>query len=333
MNEIFFTIVIPTYNPRNFLPRILDSISHNNCTDKIEVILSDDCSTEVFDDIVAEYSSKLIIRNIINDKHYGFPRTGRQNGADAAQGIWITFADQDDYFIDGSFDKLYDFIRSANAKNYVTTDLIEERPAYNDRVLHDSGKGWTHGKLYEKAFLNKYNIEYDNVDYCEDINFNNIVGCTLIGEEMTFNYFNEPIYVWARRENSLSDADYFIKSFPDYIKGTLGVILDFVKKYRDNEKVFCQFVIRFITTMYHMFFYLQSPFFDQHKKEMLDAIYTIQPIYDDFKEAAKINSYEIIRLTSTDLLREYQETRNDDFMQIPFIEQMTFKDWMLTFFN
>jgi glycosyltransferase involved in cell wall biosynthesis len=49
---MFFSIIVPTYNPRKFLPKLLDSIATNKILDDIEIILSDDLSTEPFDDIV-----------------------------------------------------------------------------------------------------------------------------------------------------------------------------------------------------------------------------------------------------------------------------------------
>ena len=57
-NNIFFSIIIPTYNPRKFIQRLLTSITHNECLDKIEVIISDDCSTDSTRDILNEYVNK-----------------------------------------------------------------------------------------------------------------------------------------------------------------------------------------------------------------------------------------------------------------------------------
>ena len=64
----FFSVIIPTYNPKEFLPRLLESIKHNDCLDKIEVIISDDCSTEPFDDVLEKFPE--IHFNIISFNSY-----------------------------------------------------------------------------------------------------------------------------------------------------------------------------------------------------------------------------------------------------------------------
>ena len=89
---MFFSVIIPTYNPDDKIVVLLNSIIANQCKDEIEVILADDCSTIDLNNIIEIYP-ELNIKIIVNQKHAGFPRMGRQNGLDAAQGEWITFAD------------------------------------------------------------------------------------------------------------------------------------------------------------------------------------------------------------------------------------------------
>ena len=63
---MFFSIIIPTYNPNTCLTKLLESIDSNYCIDDIEIIISDDCSTESFDDLLTPFSH-LNIRKIVND--------------------------------------------------------------------------------------------------------------------------------------------------------------------------------------------------------------------------------------------------------------------------
>ena len=164
---MFFSVIIPSYNPRPFLQRLLDSIVHNKCINEVEIIISDDCSTEPFDDIIKNYTN-LNIRMISNEVHAGFPRNGRQHGADEAKGQWICFSDQDDYFVDNAFDKVKDFIEKNNVHNYLISNFIMEDTNNNLRTVEDGTKGWTHGKFYEKIFWDKYNMGYDKylMEYC-----------------------------------------------------------------------------------------------------------------------------------------------------------------------
>ena len=326
-NDIFFSIIIPTYNPRKFLPRLLKSITHNECLKNIEVIISDDCSTESFDDILAKFTQLNIVK-IENDKHYGFPRNGRQNGVDKARGKWFVFSDQDDYFVDRAFDKVYKFIMETNVKNVIITDFIEEIVATGKQILRKRKSGWTHGKVFEKSFWQSNDIRYDDMQYCEDINLTNIISCIMLAKHLQAYEFNEPLYVWCRRKDSLSDMEYFRKSMPDYINATLGVIIRYVEKYLRDSELIPIFNARFIVTVLHVYFYYQSKQLNDSRAGLLQAIATLQPIYTKFKELTGFTNEGIVDLINNDLMMLYNQTRDEDFHQIPFVEQITFKDWL-----
>jgi glycosyltransferase involved in cell wall biosynthesis len=63
--------------------------------DEIQVILSDDCSTESYQDIVNQYIDKLFITQTKTDYNC-CPGNTRQKGADQALGEWLIFMDHDD---------------------------------------------------------------------------------------------------------------------------------------------------------------------------------------------------------------------------------------------
>ena len=50
----FFSIVVPCYNSRETLGALLESIVLQHMNDEIEVVLSDDCSNESYQDIVEQ---------------------------------------------------------------------------------------------------------------------------------------------------------------------------------------------------------------------------------------------------------------------------------------
>ena len=270
---------------------------------------------------------------ISNEVHAGFPRNGRQHGADEAKGQWICFSDQDDYFVDNAFDKVKDFIEKNNVHNYLISNFIMEDTNNNLRTVEDGTKGWTHGKFYEKIFWDKYNMGYDNVKYCEDINLSTKMSCLLSAEHVPYSKLDEPIYVWCRRKDSLSDIEYFVNSFPDYIDATLGVIMVYLEKYKENKELCDTYQILFFQTFLHMYFYLQSPFFFGKKKIILQIALQLQPIYEKFKQMMGYSNEVILQLLSTELLGMYANVRNNDFMQIPFTEQLTFKQWLEAYFD
>ena len=93
----FFSIVVACYNPSVYLERLLKSIEKQDMNDNIEVILSDDHSTEDYQVFVEKFSDRLCIRQIQTDYNFG-PGNTREKGCTIVTGEWLTFADQDDCF-------------------------------------------------------------------------------------------------------------------------------------------------------------------------------------------------------------------------------------------
>jgi glycosyltransferase involved in cell wall biosynthesis len=329
---MFLSIIIPTYNPRNYLPALLDSISHNECANDVEVIISDDCSTEPFDDVLESYKH-LNIKCIKNDKHYGFPRTGRQNGADVAIGEWITFADQDDYFLDNGLDNIQKHIKNEGIHNFLATNFVIEFVDTKEKFICDKSKGWTHGKFYQKSFWNEHKLCYDDVQYCEDINLSVKLSCLLVAKNITTYELDEPVYVWKKREDSLSSDQYFVDSMPDYIKGTLGVIIQYLERFKYDEDKLGTFGIEFLNTLLHFYFYFQTDLLYPRKKKVLEDICLIQPIYTRFKELLGFSNEKVIEIVYTQMSSTFNKTRNEDFNQIPFIEHISFEDWIRLYFE
>jgi len=65
-------------------------------------------------------------------------------------------------------------------------------------IIRKPTKGWTHGKFYEKEFLDHYNINYDNINYNEDINLSTKIGCIITINDISSSVMEDPVYVWAR---------------------------------------------------------------------------------------------------------------------------------------
>lgn len=330
---MFFSIIIPTYNPKDYLPVLLTSIQRNNCINDIEIIISDDCSDENFDDVLTSFS-KLNIYKIQNEKHEGFPRLGRQNGVQKATGQWICFADQDDYYVDNGFDKIKNYIIDNNISNYLASDFIKHQEGTDEYIIMSGTHGWTHGKFYEKTFLDKYNLSYDDIQYCEDVNLSTKIGCVLIEENIPSNICHEPIYIWNQRGDSLSQrADYFANSMPDYITGTIGVIIDHINKFKYNNDIADKLITKFFQTLFHIYFYSQSNVLYPDKRNALRIATTLLPICERFTSITNITAKDIVDKTYTEYQDIFAEARNNDYVQIPFIEHITFENWIFTYLN
>ena len=334
-----FSVIIPTYNPRKYLYKLLDSINTNLCKDSIEVIIADDLSDEDFSDILSSYKSMLNIKVVKNKEHHGAPAYGRQNGSLIAEGDWICFADQDDWFTDHAFDEVKAFIEETGAENYIVSDFYMMDDDGNE-TLQEKAQNWTHGKFYEKKFWKDANISYNEVQYCEDIGLSVRINCELIEREAERYYFNHPTYVWYQHDDSLSNASkytekgYFFKSFPDYIKITLGTYVERYEKASLNDEVDFFYRFNISSVMMYMYFYFQGMNRRENFCPKIPKEYYIS-IYGYFLRFLKISGFNNYKnfveniYRDKEYLDEFTRARYDCVRQIPFVETETFEEWLV----
>ena len=94
MNQPFFSIIIPTYNRPERLASCLNAIALLEYSgDRFEVIVIDDGSKTLLDDVVAPFKDKINI-TLLRQKNAG-PAAARNKGAEVAQGEFLAFTDDD----------------------------------------------------------------------------------------------------------------------------------------------------------------------------------------------------------------------------------------------
>lgn len=92
-NNIFFSIIITTYNSSRYILRTIKAIERQTYKN-YEIIVVDDLSTD--NTIQLLKSKKLKI--IKNSNNFGGPGVGRNKGLKEANGDWIIFLDADDFW-------------------------------------------------------------------------------------------------------------------------------------------------------------------------------------------------------------------------------------------
>ncbi len=93
------SIIIPNYNNAIYLEHCLDSILTQTYPN-LEIIISDDCSTDTSREIIEKYAQKFSnIKPILLDTNIGVT-VNRIQAIDNATGEFITTIDSDDYYYD-----------------------------------------------------------------------------------------------------------------------------------------------------------------------------------------------------------------------------------------
>ena len=190
MNTLLLSIIIPTYNCREYIGECLDPVL-DEYQDRCEVILSDDGSTDGTGDILDIYSAEHKNIKVIKNPHRG-PSHARNVGLDLAEGEYVTFIDCDDALCPGFLGESLPLLES-RADLYIFgivreyLDSSKEIWSLKDRVYetvsHLADDYIRTGKMLIYSNCNKFYrnkiIQTGGLRFAEDRSF---------GEDRMFNY-------------------------------------------------------------------------------------------------------------------------------------------------
>jgi glycosyltransferase involved in cell wall biosynthesis len=113
------TIMIPTYNQANFIGKAVESALAQDYSN-LEVIVSDDCSTDNTYSVIQKYISDERFKYFKNDHNIGRVANYHKNLYELASGEWVLNLDGDDYFYDNDvISHLASCLLKNNDKNIV----------------------------------------------------------------------------------------------------------------------------------------------------------------------------------------------------------------------
>lgn len=123
MDRLKVSIIIPVYNSEKYLCKCLDSILSQTYSN-IQVILVDDGSNDSSPDICDKYSNKDNRVITVHQKNGGTSKA-RNTGLKMAEGDYITFADNDDYWKDNDcLEKVIHYLEQSHADLLFHTPYI-----------------------------------------------------------------------------------------------------------------------------------------------------------------------------------------------------------------
>ncbi|SKB65932.1 Glycosyl transferase family 2 [Lachnospiraceae bacterium] len=176
------SVIIPVYNVEKYLTECLESAINQDYPD-YELICVDDGSTDRSSEILDEYAEKYSNVKVIHKKNTGYGNS-MNVGIEYSSGEFIAILEPDDYISSNMFssimsvfqkNKCVDFVKSNFA--YITGEegsyeikptKIINVPGIYDRIIESDDihtlfggyiAHWT--AIYNKAFLNKYSIRFN----------------------------------------------------------------------------------------------------------------------------------------------------------------------------
>ncbi|MCD7890146.1 MAG: glycosyltransferase family 2 protein [Oscillospiraceae bacterium] len=130
-NDYVLTIAVPNYNGARTIRSMLD-IMLPQCTEEVEVLISDNCSTDKTPQIIAEYKEKYpFIRTIRNSENIGADGNFLQC-MQMAQGKWTMLISDDDIIVEGAVDKILTFLKSNSEVTLAYLSTVSFKDRYVD---------------------------------------------------------------------------------------------------------------------------------------------------------------------------------------------------------
>ena len=210
-------VIIPAYNvPDNILFRCLSSIACQDIVSDIEVTIVDDASTEQNYENVIKFFDSIMKITILRYETNGGPGVARQYGIDHTSNGYFTCIDADDT-LNGSLalKALRNGIEMNNGLYHMCVGVFDEvhetnlPPGQGGPILmpHEQDMIWMFGKLYRRAFIDRYKIKFHESSRAnEDNGFNTLIRLCSSDQEQ-INFIPAHVYYWHESPNSITRAN------------------------------------------------------------------------------------------------------------------------------
>lgn len=119
------SVIIPTYNRQRYIVQAIDSVLAQNYEGNLELIVSDDGSTDGTLTILKTYGDKIRILLKSKDCNVQGASGARNRGIKAAVNPYICFLDSDDFFLRGHLNKMVAAIEGEQELGFAFCRLLE----------------------------------------------------------------------------------------------------------------------------------------------------------------------------------------------------------------
>lgn len=186
------SIIIPTYNREKLLPRAVESALSQDFSGEIEIIISDDGSTDDTIKVANSFGENVkVVLKPADCKTQG-PSSTRNRGITSASYPYILFLDSDDYFFPGHIKKMVSAIEKNPDFGYVFCRILE----INETITPPAFRLWSKVEITEREIIN-LNISSHNVAQTNGFIFKKEV-FEKVGVFHEDIYHGEDIDLWMR---------------------------------------------------------------------------------------------------------------------------------------
>lgn len=201
------SIIMPSYNTSKFISKTIESVI-NQTYKKWELIIVDDCSSDMTDEVVKKFLKDKRIKYLKNEKNSG-AAVSRNKAIRESKGQYVAFLDSDDLWKPTKLEEQIHFMRN---NNYFFTYTNYEEIDENDIFLKTTISGpkkINKFSMYRYCWVGCLTVMYDaskvGLIQIEDIKKNNDYAMWLkIIKKAKCYRLNKTLGVYRRRKGSIS---------------------------------------------------------------------------------------------------------------------------------
>jgi succinoglycan biosynthesis protein ExoO len=184
------TVILPTYNSAPFVSRAIDSVLGQQGDHRLELIIVDDCSTDVTVQLIKQrYGADARVKVIVSERNGG-PGIARNLALAEAKGDWIALIDADDAWtadrlsallsvrspkVDVLFDNIMGFDQTAGVETGLLFPSLPPQMTVTTMAADPApGSKFNFGylkPLIRRDFLRRVNVKYPEIRISEDLLF------------------------------------------------------------------------------------------------------------------------------------------------------------------
>lgn len=238
------SIIVPVYNVEKYLEKCLNSLV-NQTLKEIEIIIVEDCSTDLSLEICEKYSEKYKNIKLIKHSHNKGLSEARNTGLKYVNGEYIGFVDSDDWISYNMYELLYEDAvknnsdismcgivifeegKEKNINNFGKYTFLEREEFlinYLNRKI--STNVWN--KIYKKNLFSDNKINFPICKFAED----QYSSFLLIYNSNTISSIKECLYFYNIRGNSLTTSKFSEKNIDEIYQ------IENIKKYLIQKNEF-----------------------------------------------------------------------------------------------
>lgn len=162
---MMFSVIIPAHNSKAFIGRLLHSIKMQTFIDYEVIVVCDDCH-DTTAKVAMGYADKVICTK------YGSDGLARDEGLSVAQGDWILFADDDDWFVhEFCFQQIADAIK-ANDTDIIAFGYLCKGHGYiapSEKTIFNPGDAHVWSNAWKRSAI--VGSKFGDAVFCSDTYF------------------------------------------------------------------------------------------------------------------------------------------------------------------